>query len=69
MQILLDISNESVSQKILEFLAKSFKKSDVNIQTINNEKQIQVNSFSEFSGLWKNREINIESIRESAWKK
>ena len=69
MQILLDVSNESVSRKILDFLANSFNKSDVNVQTINDISQSQKNQFSEFSGLWQNREIDIESIRESAWKK
>ncbi len=69
MQILLDVSNESVSKKILDFLANSFNKSDVNVQTINDISQSQKDQFSEFSGLWQNREIDIESIRESAWKK
>jgi len=68
MQILLNVQNSSVSQKILDFIATSFKKNDVSVKTIEDtvDKEHQ---FAEFSGLWENRDINIESIRESAWKK
>jgi len=69
MQILLNVQNESVSQKILDFLATSFKKNDVSVQTIEDTIIDKEYQFSEFSGLWKNRDINLESIRESAWKK
>jgi hypothetical protein len=69
MQILLNVQNESVSQKILDFLATSFKKNDVSIQTLEDTTIEKKHQFSEFSGLWENRDINIESIRESAWKK
>ncbi len=69
MQILLNVQSESVSQKILDFLATSFKKDDVSIKTLDNSTIDKEHPFSEFSGLWENRDINIESIRESAWKK
>jgi len=69
MQILLNIQKESVSQKILDFLSTSLKKNDVSIKVIDDENIDVKNQFSEFSGLWENRDINIESIRESAWKK
>jgi len=69
MQILLDIQNKSVSQKILDFLATSFKKNDVRIKTLDDTSTDIKHSFSEFAGLWENRDITIESIRESAWKK
>jgi len=65
MHISLNTKNESVSQKILEFLSY-FKKEDVEIQTLSDEKK---GSFSEFSGLWKDRDIDIKTLRESAWKK
>ena len=67
MHISLNIKNETLSNKILDFLS-SFKKEDVQIETINdvsNKKE----SLSTFSGMWKNRDININSIRESAWNK
>jgi len=69
MQILLNVQNESVSQKILDFLSTSLKKNDVSIKVIDDENIDAKNQFSEFSGLWENRDINIESIRKSAWKK
>jgi hypothetical protein len=69
MQILLNVQNESVSQKILDFLSTSLKKNDVSVKVIDDENIDAKNQFSEFSGFWENRDINIESIRESAWKK
>ena len=69
MQILLNVQSSSVSQKILDFLATSFKKSDVSVKTLEDTTIDKENKFSEFSGLWENRDINIKSIRESAWKK
>jgi len=69
MQILLNVQNESVSQKILDFLSTSLKKSDVSVKVIDDENLATKHQFSEFSGLWENRDIDIESIRESAWKK
>ena len=41
------------------------------INTSNKELQHQEeakNSFSEFSGIWKDRDITQESIREQAWR-
>jgi hypothetical protein len=67
MQISLNIKNESISEKILDFLS-SFRKEDIQIETIDdvlNEKE----SLSTFSGMWKDRDIDMNSIRESAWKK
>jgi hypothetical protein len=64
MQISLNIKNESISQKILDFLS-SFKKEDIQIETIEDKKE----SLSSFAGMWKDRDIDIHSIRESAWKK
>ena len=64
MQISLNIKNESISQKILDFLS-SFKKEDIQIETTEDKKE----SLSSFAGMWKDRDIDIHSIRESAWKK
>jgi hypothetical protein len=69
MQILLNVQNESVSQKILDFLSTSFKKNDVSVKTLGDTPLDKEHPFSEFVGLWENRDIDIESIRESAWKK
>jgi len=65
MHISLNIKNESLSQKILDFLS-SFKQEDLEIETLPEEEK---GSFSEFSGMWKDRDIDIQTIRESAWKK
>lgn len=67
MQLSLHIKNESISQKILEFLS-TFKKEDIQIETVDEDDESK-KSLSTFAGIWKDREINIETIRESAWKK
>ncbi len=67
MQISLHIKNESISKKILDFLS-SFQKEDIQIETIN-EKQEDKNSLASFAGMWKDRDIDIDDIRESAWKR
>ena len=64
MQISLDIKNESISQKVLNFLS-SFTKDEIEIRTNIDTKK----SFSEFSGMWKEKEIDIDKLREMAWKK
>lgn len=66
MQISLNIKNESISQKILDFLS-SFQKEDLQIKTI--EDKHEEETLSSFCGMWKDKDIDIESIRESAWKK
>ena len=67
MQISLHIKDESISKKILDFLA-SFQKEDIQIETID-EKQEEKNSLASFAGMWKDRDIDINTIRESAWKR
>ncbi|MDD3506091.1 MAG: hypothetical protein PHX65_06030 [Sulfurimonas sp.] len=67
MQISLNIKNESISQKVLEFLS-SFKKEDIKIETID-DKPFKEESLASFAGMWKDRDITIETLREAAWKK
>jgi hypothetical protein len=67
MHISLNIKNESISQKVLEFLS-SFKKEDIKIETID-DKPFKEESLSSFAGMWKDRDITIETLREAAWKK
>ncbi len=64
MQLSVNIKNESMSQKILDFLS-SFQKEDVQVKTIDEKKE----SISSFSGIWKDRDVDINTIREFAWKK
>lgn len=70
MLITLDIKNDSKRESFLNFLStldyveiKSQKKS-------NNESKSEKykNKFDEFAGLWENRDIDIKTIREKAWK-
>ncbi len=56
MQISLDIEKESVYQKILDFISKSFKKNDVTLRTVD---EISPTKEHPFSGLWKDRDTNI----------
>ena len=65
MHISLDIKNESVTQKVLNFLS-SFSKDDIQVKTSNDTEK---ESLSSFSGIWKDRDIDINTIREAAWKK
>jgi len=67
MQISLNIKDETISKKILDFLS-SFQKEDVEIETIDDNKEKE-DSISSFAGMWKDRDIDVNSIRESAWKK
>ncbi len=66
-QISLNIKNESISQRVLEFLS-SFKKEEIQIETID-DKPLKKDSLSSFAGMWKDRDITIDSLREAAWKK
>lgn len=67
MHIAINIKNESLSHKILEYLS-SFRKEDVQIETIE-QTHINEEKFSSFAGLWKDRSVDLDTIRESAWKK
>jgi len=71
MTIILNISNEQLFNKILWFLNR-FKDDGLEIITdikknISTQKEAK-NQFSEFSGMWKDRDITQESIRKQAWK-
>ena len=71
MKITLNIPNEQLFDKILWFLNR-FKNDGLEIimhhskNTPNNNKTD--NKFAEFAGIWKDRDITQESIREQAWK-
>jgi len=73
MTITLNIHNEQLFDKILWFLNR-FQNDGLEIITHDkdsnqkDEKEPLENKFSEFSGMWENREITQESIREQAWK-
>ena len=71
MTITLNIQNEQLFDKIMWLLSR-FKNDGLEIIT-DIQKNIATptepqNKFSEFAGIWKDRDITQESIREQAWK-
>lgn len=45
------------------------KKDEIVIKTIEDSDIDHKNSFSEFSGMWKDKDIDLNIIRERSWKK
>ena len=71
MTITLNINNEQLFDKIMWLLSR-FKNDGLEINT-DFQKNISPptepkNKFSEFAGIWKDRDITQESIREQAWR-
>ncbi len=71
MTITLNIQNEQLFDKIIWLLSR-FKNDGLEIIT-DIQKNIstpieQKNKFSDFAGIWKDRDITQESLREQAWK-
>ena len=71
MTITLNIQNEQLFDKIMWLLSR-FKNDGLEIIT-DIQKNISTpiepkNTFSEFAGIWKDRDITQESIREQAWR-
>jgi len=71
MTITLNIQNEQLFDKIMWLLSR-FKNDGLEIIT-DIQKNISKptepkNKFSEFAGIWKDRDITQESIREQAWR-
>ena len=60
MQIVLNVENESISQKVLASLS-SYTKNKIDIKTLEENKKL-------FLGMWKDRDAAVNKIRESAWK-
>jgi len=71
MTITLNISNEQLFDRILWLLSR-FKNDGLeiitNFQGTISAKEEPKNQFSEFAGIWKDRDITQKSIREQAWK-
>jgi len=71
MQLTIEVPNEQLLNKILRFL-NTFKSDDIkiisNTQNKSKNHKESPNKFSEFSGMWKDRDITQESIRKQAWK-
>jgi hypothetical protein len=65
MQISIQTNDKLVSKKVLEFLA-SFKKDEIEIKTFDESEKKE--TFASFAGMWKDRDITVKNLRESAWK-
>ena len=67
MLITLDIKNESKKESFLNFLSTL---DYIEIKSQEEEKQPNSNKdkFNEFAGLWENKNIDLQTIREKAWK-
>jgi len=64
MQLVLEV-DENYSKKFIDFLQTL---NYIDIKDIAKEKK-EEQDFLKFSGLWKDREIDISKLREKAWKK
>ncbi|QKE27798.1 hypothetical protein AACT_0592 [Arcobacter acticola] len=67
MLITLDIKNESKKESFLNFLSTL---DYIEIKSQEEEKQpnSKKDKFNEFAGLWENKNIDLQTIREKAWK-
>jgi len=69
MIVTLDIKNELMQDSFLNFV-KTLDYIDIKEeQPSMKEKKHNKNKFNEFAGMWQNRDENLESIRDKAWKK
>ena len=67
MLVTLNIKDESRKDKFLNFI-KTLDYIDI-AQKQEDHIKVKNDKFKEFAGLWKDRDIDIKTIRESAWKK
>ncbi len=71
MQLTIEIPNEQLFKKIV-WLLNAFKSEGLRIishnQISNTNPEEPKHQFAEFAGMWKERDITQESIREQAWK-
>ena len=67
MLITLDIKNESKKESFLNFLSTL---DYIEIKSQEEEKQpnSKKDKFNECAGLWENKNIDLQTIREKAWK-
>ena len=69
MKIVINITDDKKGKTLIEFLKEL---SFVNLDKINDDKKLNKNEktddFYKLFGIWKNREITKESLRESAWR-
>ena len=63
MLITLNIKNENKKESFLNFLEIKDEENS-SLKKHSNKK----NKFTDFAGLWENKDIDIKTIREKAWK-
>jgi len=65
--IVLNIKNEEKGKFLLDFL-KQVEFVDIEEPSPQKAGPIEKNSFRELFGIWKDRDISLETIRKKAWK-
>lgn len=67
MLITLDIKNESKKESFLNFLS-TLDYIEIKSQEEQKKPSSKKDKFNEFAGLWENKNIDLQTIREKAWK-
>jgi len=71
MLITLDIKNESMKDNFLNFIRTldyiDIKSNDEEV--LPNNSNNSNNKFNQFAGMWQDRDINKNTLREKSWKK
>ncbi len=67
MLITLDIKNESKKESFLNFLS-TLDYIEIKSQKEEKKPNSKKDKFDELAGLWENKNIDIQTIREKAWK-
>jgi len=65
--IVLNIKNEEKGKFLLDFL-KQVEFIDIEEPPAKKVRSTEKNSFRELFGIWKDRDISLETIRKKAWK-
>ena len=65
--VVLNIKNEEKGKFLLEFL-KQVEFIDIKELSHKKTEKKEKNSFRELFGIWKDRNISLETIRKKAWK-
>ena len=67
MLITLDIKNESKKESFINFLS-TLDYIEIKSQEEEKKPNSKKDKFNEFAGLWENKNIDLQTIREKAWK-
>jgi hypothetical protein len=67
MLVTLDIKNKNMVDDFLNFI-KTLDYIEVIKQNLLEKKTTKDKMFQEFAGMWEDRDINLDDLREKAWK-